>query len=117
MRHQKKKIHLNRAQGHRRLLMKNLAASFLLYEKIETTLAKAKLLRSYSERLITLARADNVAARRQALRKLTHKNAVKKLFEVLGPRYKDRPGGYPRIRRASRRIGDRAEMAILSLVE
>jgi large subunit ribosomal protein L17 len=117
MRHQKKIMHLGREHGHRRLLMKNLATSFLLYEKIETTVAKAKLLRPYAERLITASKVDTLAARRQALSKLTHKNATKKLFEVLGPRYKDRKGGYTRIRRTARRVGDRAEMAILSLVE
>lgn len=116
MRHRKKKIHLGRKLGHRKMLLKNLATSFILYEDIETTPAKAKILRSYVEKLITLAKADTVAHRRIALNRLTHKNAVKKLFEVLGPRYNARSGGYARIRRLGTRAGDTAPLVKISLV-
>ncbi len=116
MRHQKKKIHLGRKQSHRRVLLKQLATSLFLYEKIETTVAKSKSLRSYEERLITLTKKDTVSGRRAADKSLSHKNAVKKLFEVIGPKYKDRDGGYTRIRRTVRRAGDSAEKTIISLV-
>jgi len=117
MRHRVKKIHLGRTKSHRTMLLKQLAVSLFLYEDIETTLAKAKKLRPYAERLITLAKEDSVTLRRKAGTKLTHKNAVKKLFEVIGPQYKTRAGGYTRIRRSYRREGDRAEMARIALVK
>lgn len=117
MRHRQQKIHLGRQLGHRRALLKNLATSLIFYETIDTTVAKAKILRSYVEPLISLARTDTLAGRRRALVKLTHKNAVKKLFEVLGPKYKSRPGGYTRLRRKTRRAGDAAEIATLAFVE
>lgn len=116
MRHRKEKIHLGRKQSHRKELVSQLATSLFLYEKIETTIAKAKVLRPYAEKLITLGAKDSVVSRRSADKKLMHKNAVKKLFEVLGPKYKDRKGGYTRIRRTSIRKGDCAEKAIISLV-
>ena len=99
------------------MLMKNLATSFIIHETITTTVAKAKLLRSYAERLITLAGADNLAARRRAITKLTDKKAVDKLFAILGPKFKSRQGGYTRIRRSTRRVGDASEQAVISLVE
>lgn len=117
MRHRNKKIYLGRSLGHRKMLMKNLATSFIIYETIETTIAKAKLLRSYAERLITLARVDSLAARRRAITKLTDKKAVEKLFKILGPKFKSRAGGYTRIRRGARRAGDAGEKAVISLVE
>ncbi|OIO48335.1 MAG: 50S ribosomal protein L17 [Parcubacteria group bacterium CG_4_9_14_0_2_um_filter_41_8] len=117
MRHRKEKIHLGRTLTHRKELIAQLATSFFLYEKIETTIAKAKALRPYAEKLITKAGNDTVAARRSADNKLTHKNAVKKLFEVLGPKYKDRKGGYTRIQRSGIRKGDSGEKAIISLVD
>ncbi|MDP1709834.1 MAG: 50S ribosomal protein L17 [Candidatus Komeilibacteria bacterium] len=89
----------------------------MLYEKMETTLAKAKIIRPYVERLITSAKIDTLAARRAALAKLTDKKAVKKLFEEIGPRYKTRAGGYTRIRRVQTRLSDSAECAIISLIE
>jgi len=116
MRHRKEKIHLGRKQGHRRQLVRELATSLFLYETIETTLAKAKTIRPYAERLITLAKQDSVAARRKADTKLSHKNAVRKLFEVLGPKYKERQGGYLRIAKTTLRQGDRSQMAKISLV-
>ena len=116
MRHKKEKIHLGRKLGHRKVLVRQLATSLFLHEKIETTAAKAKILKSYAERLITLGKEDSQSARRAAARKLTHKMAVKKLFEVLGPKYKERKGGYTRMRRTDLRKGDAAEKAIISLI-
>lgn len=117
MRHRRKKIHLGRTLGHRRALLKNLATSLILYEKIETTLAKAKTLRPEVERLIAGARRGSLSARRLAAAQLTHKKAVRKLFEVLGPKYQNRPGGYTRVRRLRKRAGDAAEVAVISLVD
>ena len=98
--------------------MRNLATSLFLYEKLDTTLAKAKVLRSYAERMITAAKVDSLPARRAALAKLTDKKAVNKLFAVLGPKYLNRAGGYTRIRRVmTRRAGDAGEHAIISLVD
>jgi len=117
MRHQKNKKLPGYTHEHRLSMISNQATSLILHEKIETTVAKAKSLRPYVERLITSAKEDSLAARRRALVKLSHKNAVKKLFEVIGPKYKDRKGGYLRIRRTTRRDGDSAEKAQISLVE
>lgn len=102
--------------GHRRMLLRNLASSLFFYEKIETSLAKARQLRPYAEKLITLAKNDSVAARRRAYRQLTHERAVKKLFAQIGPRYKNRRGGYTSIHKAASRPGDRAKMAVISLL-
>lgn len=96
--------------------MSQLAASLVLYDSIETTVAKAKAIRPYAEKLVTLAKIDSVYRRRRADVALRRKNAVKKLFEVIGPKYKDRSGGYLRIRKTSRRVGDAAEQAIISFV-
>ena len=116
MRHRKTITKLGRPSAQRKALMSNLATSFFLYEKIETTVAKAKALRSYAEKLITLAKEDTVAHRRKADKMLEHRNAVKKLFKVIGPKYKDRKGGYASIRRTTKRQGDSAEKAIITLV-
>ncbi len=116
MRHRKVKLHLGRKQGHRKELIRELVTSLFLYEKIQTTLAKAKILRPYAERLITLAGEDSPYARRRAQTKLSHKNAVKKLFEVLGPKYKDRKGGYLRIVKTAQRAGDASLMSEISFV-
>jgi len=116
MRHKKEKIHLGRKQGHRKELLSSLASSLFLYEKVETTLAKAKTLRPYAERLITLAKQDTVAKRRQAGKKLLQRQVIKKLFEVIGVKYKDRKGGYTSIKRTTVRKGDSAQKAIISLV-
>ena len=116
MRHRKKEIKISSRFGHRKMLLRNLASSLLFYEKMETTLTKAKLLQSYVEKLITLAKIDTIASRRLATRKLTHKTSVKKLFEVIGPRYKDRQGGYTSVYKSSTRQGDRAKLALISLL-
>ena len=116
MRHRKKIIKLNRSRTHRIALLKQLATSLFLYEQIETTVAKAKAVKPYAERLITCAKQDTPTARRSARVKLLHKNAVCKLFEVIGPKYSNRAGGYARITRTARREGDSAEKAVISLV-
>ena len=99
MRHQKSGRQLNRNSSHRKALMRNLATSLFQYERISTTLSKAKELRKIAEPLITLAKTDSLTRRRLAYSKIRSKKLVKKLFEVLGPRFKNRPGGYLRILR------------------
>jgi len=117
MRHQKKGKTLGRKKAPREAMLRNLATSFIVYEKIKTTHAKAKVLRPIVEKMITLAKEDKLHNRRQALQSLYIEDAVKKLFEVLGPRFKDRKGGYTRIVKLPPRQNDSAEMAILELVE
>ena len=116
MRHRKSGRHLNRDSAHRKAMFKNLAVSLIEHEVIRTTLPKAKELRRVSEPLITLAKNDTVANRRLAFRRTGSKAAVGKLFEELGPRYVDRPGGYTRIVRAGYRSGDSAPVAVMELV-
>lgn len=98
-------------------MLSNMATSLFRHERIRTTTAKAKELRPFAERLITLARRGDLHARRQAARKIRDKEALKKLFETLGPRYADRNGGYLRILKLGRRQGDGAEVAVVQLVE
>lgn len=117
MRHRKTSIKLSRKIGPRRALLKNLAESVVLYEKIETTEAKAKAIKSYVERLITKARTNDLATRRYLIRRLPTNNSVKKLLEVLGPRYKDRKGGYTRVTKIPQRQGDGAKMAVIELIK
>lgn len=116
MRHLKKGSKLNRTAAHRRALMGNLITSLILHERIRTTTAKAKAVRPLAERMITFAKRGDLHARRQVLRLVKDKTAVSKLFETLGERFKERPGGYTRILRLSNRNGDNAEMALLELV-
>jgi large subunit ribosomal protein L17 len=116
MRHLVKKKKLKRETAHRRALLRNLVTSFLEKERIRTTLAKAKAARPLAEKMITLARIDSLHAKRQALRFIYKKPVVKKLFEELGPRFSERPGGYTRIVKIGPRAGDGAEMAILELI-
>ena len=116
MRHRKSGRHLNRDSAHRKAMFKNLAISLIEHEVIRTTLPKAKELRRVAEPLITLAKKDTVANRRLAFRRTGSKAAVGKLFEELGPRYVDRPGGYTRIVRAGYRAGDSAPVAVMELV-
>jgi len=116
MRHLLKKKKLKRETAHRRALLRNLVTSFLEKERIRTTLAKAKAARPLAEKMITLARMDSLHAKRQALRFIYKKPVVKKLFEELGPRFSERPGGYTRIVKIGPRAGDGAEMAILELI-
>ena len=117
MRHKLKGRKLNRTKEHRKALFSNLTAALFKHEQIKTTLPKAKDLRSVAEKLITISKKDSLAARRQALSFLHDETVVKKLFEKLGKRYENRPGGYTRVMRAGYRYGDAAEMAVIELVD
>lgn len=117
MRHRKSGRRLGRNSSHRRAMFRNMAASMLRHETIRTTLPKAKELRRVVEPLITLAKEDSVANRRVAFNRLRDKEVVGKLFNDLGPRFKDRPGGYLRILKTGPRPGDAAPMAIVLLTE
>ena len=117
MRHRKSGRQLNRNSPHRKAMFKNMAASLIEHEVIKTTLPKAKELRRVAEPLITLAKEDSVANRRLAFSRLRDKAMVGKLFADLGPRYKERPGGYMRILKCGYRSGDKAPMAYVELVD
>ncbi|EIL88337.1 50S ribosomal protein L17 [Rhodanobacter fulvus Jip2] len=116
MRHQYSGRKLNRTSSHREAMFKNMASSLFKHELIRTTLPKAKELRRVAEPLITLAKTDGVANRRLAFARLRDKEAVGKLFVELGPRYRERPGGYLRILKCGFRPGDNAPMAYVELV-
>jgi large subunit ribosomal protein L17 len=116
MRHQKSGRKLNRTSSHREAMFRNMASSLVKHELIRTTLPKAKELRRVAEPLITLAKTDGVANRRLAFARMRDKEAVGKLFVELGPRYKERPGGYLRILKCGFRPGDNAPMAYVELV-
>jgi len=117
MRHRKSGRHLNRTSSHRQAMFRNMASSLIEHEVIKTTVPKAKELRRVAEPLITLAREDSVANRRLAFSRTRSKAAVGKLFDELGPRYQDRPGGYTRILKCGFRAGDSAPMAFIELVD
>ena len=117
MRHQKSGRKLNRTSSHREAMFRNMASSLVKHELIRTTLPKAKELRRVAEPLITLAKSDSVANRRLAFSRLRDKQAVGKLFVELGPRYRERPGGYLRILKCGFRPGDNAPMAYVELVD
>lgn len=117
MRHRNSGRQLNRNSSHRQAMFRNMATSLLLHETIKTTVPKAKELRRVVEPLITMAKTDDVARRRRAFDRLRDKNVVGKLFSTLGPRYKERPGGYMRILKCGMRPGDSAPMAIVQLVD
>ncbi len=117
MRHLKSGKKLNRNSTHRKAMFSNMASSLFTHELIKTTLPKAKELRRVAEPLITLAKTDSVAHRRLAFNRLRDKSAVGKLFNELGPRYKDRPGGYLRVLKCGFRAGDNAPMAYVELVD
>ncbi len=116
MRHRKSGRHLNRTSSHLQAMFSNMSASLMEHEVIKTTLPKAKDLRRVIERLITLAKEDTVARRRLAFARLRNKAMVAKLFNDLGPRYKERPGGYTRVLKCGFRKGDAAPMAYIELV-
>jgi large subunit ribosomal protein L17 len=116
MRHHVKKGYLRRNTAHRRALLRNLVTSFLERERVTTTLAKARNARPVAEKMITLGKRGTLHARRQALAYLTKEAAVKKLFDDLAPRFSERPGGYTRIVKLDRRMGDGSVMAMLELV-
>jgi large subunit ribosomal protein L17 len=116
MRHNRKGKSLGRTKDPRKALMTTPTTSFIVYEKIKTTQAKAKVLRPMVEKLITLGKNDTLHNRRLALKIFYTDGAVNKLFEVVGPKYKDRKGGYTRIIKIAPRVNDGAEMAIIELV-
>ena len=117
MRHRKSGRKLNRNSSHRKSMFQNMVNSLFLHEVIKTTLPKAKELRRVVEPLITKAKSDSVANRRHVFSKLRDDAIVAKLFNELGPFYKDRPGGYVRILKAGYRTGDKAPMALVQLVD
>ncbi len=117
MRHQKAGRILGRKSSHRKAMYRNMSASLIQHETIKTTVPKAKELRRVIEPLITLAKTDSVANRRLAFSRVRDKAAVGKLFNELGPRFKERPGGYLRILKAGFRRGDSAPMAIVQLLD
>ncbi|HYV85543.1 MAG TPA: 50S ribosomal protein L17 [Patescibacteria group bacterium] len=107
---------LGRTSSHRRALLRSLTTSLFRHERIKTTLPKAKELRPFAEKLITLARRDDLHARRQVAREVADRDVVKKLFTSLGPRFATRPGGYTRILHLGPRLGDGAQTALVELV-
>lgn len=117
MRHRNSGRRLGRTSAHRTAMFRNMTASLIAHEAIKTTLPKAKELRRVAEPLITLAKSDGVANRRIAFSRIRDKDAVKKLFEEIGPRYVARPGGYLRILKCGYRAGDKAPLAFIELVD
>ncbi len=117
MRHRYSGRKLNRTGSHRRAMFRNMTNSLLEHELVKTTLPKAKELRGYAEPIITLGKEDSVANRRLAFSRLRSKAVVGKLFNELGPRYQERPGGYLRILKCGNRAGDNAPMAYVELVD
>jgi len=119
MRHRNQGRKLNRTASHRKAMFINMAAALIKHEQITTTLPKAKELRPVVEKLVTLSRrgAKNLHARRQLIAQVGDETQVTKLFEVIGPRYAKRPGGYTRVLKAGFRHGDNAEMAVIEFVD
>jgi len=117
MRHGVSKYHLNRTASHRRALYANLTCALIKERQIRTTTAKAKAVRPFVERMITFAKKGDLASRRHVLKHLRRKDAVKELFEHIGPFYAERPGGYTRIMKLGIRRGDAAPLAILEFVD
>jgi large subunit ribosomal protein L17 len=117
MRHRKDHRKLSRTHSHRRALLRNLVTSLIEHERIETTLAKAKEARRVGERMITFAKRGDLSARRHVARYVHGESNVKKLFDTVAPWYETRQGGYTRILKLGRRLGDAGEMALLELVK
>ena len=117
MRHRKSNSHLSRPSNERRALFRNMVTSLLRYETINTTTAKAKAVRPIAEKVITLGKKGDLSSRRRAAAYLTDKSVLKKLFDELGERFKEREGGYTRITKLSPRAGDAAEIAVIELVD
>ncbi len=117
MRHNNSHRKLNRTASHRKAMFSNMANALIKHEQIITTLPKAKELRPIVEKLVTLSRKKSLHARRQAISKLQDQSMVSKLFDVLGPRYSERSGGYTRIIKAGFRYGDSAPMAVIEFVD
>ena len=117
MRHHNGHRKLNRTSSHRKAMFANMAASLIVHEQINTTLPKAKELRRYADKMISLGKRGTLHARRQAFAFLRDEDVVSKLFSALSERYKDRSGGYTRVMKAGFRYGDNAPMAIIELVD
>jgi len=117
MHHGKTHRKFNRRSDHRRSMLANLAAALIKHEQIVTTLPKAKDLRPVVEKLVTLGKRGDLHARRQAIAQMRDLAMVKKLFEVIGPRYKERNGGYTRVMKAGFRYGDSAPVAVIEFVD
>jgi large subunit ribosomal protein L17 len=117
MRHGNRGRKLNRTASHRKAMFANMSAALIKHEQIVTTLPKAKDLRPIVEKLITLAKRGDLHARRQAISQIRDEGQAKKLFDVLGPRYADRQGGYIRIMKAGFRYGDNAPLAVIEFVD
>jgi large subunit ribosomal protein L17 len=117
MRHGKKVNHLGRTASHRAALLSNMTASLILAKRIETTVAKAKALRVYAEPLINRSKEDSTNSRRVVFSYLQNKEAVKELFSIVAEKVAERPGGYTRIIKLGRRLGDNAETCIIELVD
>ena len=117
MRHRKAGRKLNRTSSHRRAMLRNMVTQLLDHEQMITTVAKAKELRPFAEKMITLGKGETLHARRQALAVIRRKAVVAKLFDTLAARYSKRPGGYTRIIRLGNRKGDAAPLALIELVD
>ena len=117
MRHAVAGRKLSRTSSHRKAMFNNLAAALIKHEQIKTTLPKAKELRPVVEKLVTLSRRNNLHARRLAMSQIRDEAQVKKLFDVIGPRYVSRPGGYTRVLKAGFRHGDNAAMAFIEFID
>ena len=117
MRHRKTTKILDRKIGPRKALIKNLAGQLIIFEKIKTTKAKARVLKQYTEKLVTISKKNNLTTKRQLKTKLNSGNAIKKLLEVYGPKFKDRKGGYLKIIKAEKRKGDGAEMIYITFTK
>ena len=117
MRHKMAHRKLNRTHSHRKAMFANMACALIEHEQIVTTLPKAKELRPIVEKLVTLAKRGDLNSRRLAISRIRDKEMGKKLFDILGPRYADRPGGYIRIMKAGFRYGDNAPMAVIEFVD
>jgi large subunit ribosomal protein L17 len=117
MRHNRDEKRFDRTVGHLRCMLANMTNDLVMHERIKTTTPRAKVLRRYAERMITLGKAGSLAARRRAMAFMRSKSAVTKLFAEVAPRYKERNGGYTRILKIGERPGDNAPMAFIELVE
>jgi large subunit ribosomal protein L17 len=117
MRHRIAHRKLNRTASHRKAMFANMSSSLVEHEQIVTTLPKAKELRPFVEKLVSLAKKGDLGSRRIAIARMRNKEQAKKLFEILGPRYADRSGGYIRIMKAGFRYGDNAPMAVIEFVD
>ena len=117
MRHNRKINHLGRKSNHRKAMLANMATSLIMHKKIKTTVAKAKVLRTYVEPLLTKSKEDSTHSRRVVFSYLQNKDAVSELFREISPKIMERPGGYTRILKIGNRLGDNAEMCIIELVD